>query len=215
MGDEQDRAGKRLERGLERLAALEVEMVRRLVEDEKVRSRGDDQRERQPTAFAARELVDALLVLVPAGEEEAAEQRLRLRPLQAGGAHRALEHAAALVELDLVLGEVRELDAVADPADLAGRRSPSSSVDLPEPFGPISATCSPRSSTSSASSSSGFVPAARSKPSASITIRPLRTGFRNSKPSVRRPARGALDALGLDRGAICFSFACACRDFVP
>jgi len=118
--DEQDRARKRLERGLEGLAALEVEMVRRLVEDEKVRSGGNDQRQPEPTAFAARELVDALLVLVPAGEEEPAEKRLRLRPLQARGAHRAFEHAAALVELDLVLREVGELDAVADPADFAG-----------------------------------------------------------------------------------------------
>ena len=74
----------------------------------------------EPAALAARELVDPLLVVVPAGEEEAAEERLRLRPLQARRAHRALEHAAALVELDLVLGEVGELDAVADPADLAG-----------------------------------------------------------------------------------------------
>ena len=59
-------------------------------------------------------------MVVPAGEQEAAEECLRLRSLQAGGAHRALEHTAALVELHLVLGEVRELDAVADPADLAG-----------------------------------------------------------------------------------------------
>ena len=39
--------------------------------------------------------------------------------LQPGGAHRALEHAAALVQLDLVLREVRDLDAVPDPAEPA------------------------------------------------------------------------------------------------
>ena len=78
--DEQHRAGERLERGLERLAALEVEMVRRLVEDEEVRARRDDDREREPPPLAAGERGDRLLVRVPAGEEEAAEQRLRLRP---------------------------------------------------------------------------------------------------------------------------------------
>ena len=44
MGDEEDRAWKRLERGLEGFAAFEVEVVRRLVEDEEVRSRGNDER---------------------------------------------------------------------------------------------------------------------------------------------------------------------------
>ena len=40
---EQDRARERLERGLQRLTALEVEMVRRLVEHEQVGSRRDEQ----------------------------------------------------------------------------------------------------------------------------------------------------------------------------
>ena len=78
-------------------------MVGRLVQDEEVRSGRDHQREPEPASLSAGELVDTLLVLVPAGEEKPAEQRLRLRPLQAGRAHRALEHAAPLVELDLVL----------------------------------------------------------------------------------------------------------------
>ena len=85
--DEQDRPGKRFERGFERLARLEVEVVRRLVEHEEVRARGDDVREREPAPLAAREHRDRLLVLVPAGEEEAAEQRLRLR--RAEGSSRA------------------------------------------------------------------------------------------------------------------------------
>ena len=49
VGDEQDRAGERLERRLERLAALEVEMVRRLVEHEEVRAR----KRRSPRGRAA------------------------------------------------------------------------------------------------------------------------------------------------------------------
>ena len=103
VGDEQDRARKRLECGLEGFTAFEVEVVGRLVEDEKVRSGRDDEREPEPPSLTAGELVDPLLVVVPAGEQEPAEERLRLRSLQAGGAHRALEHAAALVELHLVL----------------------------------------------------------------------------------------------------------------
>ena len=73
--DEQHGAGEGLERGLERLAALEVEVVRRLVEHEEVRARRDHEREREPAALAAREHRDRLLVLGPAGEEEATEQR--------------------------------------------------------------------------------------------------------------------------------------------
>ena len=45
VGDEQHRSRERLERLLERLAALEVEVVRRLVEDEEVRPGRDEQRE--------------------------------------------------------------------------------------------------------------------------------------------------------------------------
>ena len=55
MGDEQHRPRERLERGLERLAALEVEVVRRLVEHEEVRAARDDEREREPPPLAARE----------------------------------------------------------------------------------------------------------------------------------------------------------------
>ena len=73
--DEQDGAGERLQRGLERLAALEVEMVRRLVEHEEVRARCDRDRQREPPPLASRQHRHRLLVRVPAGEEEAAEQR--------------------------------------------------------------------------------------------------------------------------------------------
>ena len=51
--DEQHRAGEAFERLLERLAALDVEVVRRLVEDQHVRARVHEDRERQPLALAA------------------------------------------------------------------------------------------------------------------------------------------------------------------
>ena len=112
--DEQDGSGKRLQRQLERLAALQVEVVGRLVEEEEVRARGHDQGEREPPSLAAGELDNRLVLLLPAGEEEATEQVLRLRPLEAGGLLRAVEHAPGLVELDLVLGEVGGHDSVAE-----------------------------------------------------------------------------------------------------
>src|SRR5262249_31902379 len=82
-------------------------------EDEEVRARCDDRREREPAPLAARQRRDRLLVRLPAGEEEPPEQRLRLRAPEAGHAHRAVEHAAALVELELLLREVPGDDAVA------------------------------------------------------------------------------------------------------
>ena len=191
-------------------------MVRRLVEHEEVRARGDDDREREPAPLAAREHGDRLLVLVPAGEEELAEQRLRLRRAQPGHACAHWSTRAALVELDLLLREVRRLDAVAERAcrrRLASPRIVSSSVVLPEPFGPTSATCSPRSSANVASSSSTPPPAPRREPFASSTVRPLRAGFRNSKPSVAPRASSAISARRLPlclEPPICVSFACAC-----
>ena len=53
VGDQQQRARERLQRRLERLAALEVEVVGRLVEDQHVGARVDEDRQRQPPALAA------------------------------------------------------------------------------------------------------------------------------------------------------------------
>src|SRR5207244_1983233 len=78
--DEQHRSGKRVERRLERFAAVEVEMVRRLVEHEEVCARRDRHRQRESASLASRENGDRLLVLRPAGEQEAPQQRLRIRP---------------------------------------------------------------------------------------------------------------------------------------
>ena len=90
---------------------------------------GDDEREREPPALAAREHRDRPLVHLPAREEEPAEEVLRLRALEPGGVLRDGEHGPALVELDLVLREVRRLDAVAEP-QLSGDGLPAAEQGL-------------------------------------------------------------------------------------
>ena len=109
------------QRVLERLAALDVEVVRRLVEDQHVRARVHEDRERQPLALAAGEADDRLLGVL-AGEQEAAEQRARLVRRQPRRALRRLEHGAVVGQRLGVLGEVADLDVVAG-AQLAGRRA--------------------------------------------------------------------------------------------
>ena len=72
-------------------------------------------------------------------------------------------------------------------------RAPTSaeiSVVLPDPLGPISDTCSPRSSHSSASRSSSRSPIRSSASSISNTTRPERSGGLNAKPS-DLPSRGS------------------------
>src|SRR4051794_18322886 len=71
--DEKHRARERVERRLERLAALEVEVVGRLVEHKEVRARGDGHCQREPAPLAAGKDGDRLLVLVPAREEKLPE----------------------------------------------------------------------------------------------------------------------------------------------
>src|SRR6185312_3372967 len=110
---EQERALERAQGVLERLARLEVEVVRRLVEDQDVRARRHEDRQRQPPALAAAQAVERLLGLL-AAEQEAPEQRARLVRLQAGLLLARLEHGAgaALAELLGVLAEVAELHVV-------------------------------------------------------------------------------------------------------
>ena len=103
MRDEQDRPREGLERSFERLAALEVEMVRRLVDNEEVRARRNDERQCESPPLAAGQRDDGLLVLRPAREEKAAEQLLRVRPLQPRRPLHALQHRAARVQLQLLL----------------------------------------------------------------------------------------------------------------
>ena len=118
--DQQQRAGERLQRRLERLAALEVEVVGRLVEDQHVGAGVDEDRQRQPPALAAGQPVERLLGRL-AAEQELAEQRARLVRLEAGGALGRLQHRAraGAAELLGVLGEQPDLHVVAAP-QLAG-----------------------------------------------------------------------------------------------
>ena len=60
-------------------------------------------RERQPPPLASRKRDNGLLVLGPAGEEEPAEELLRVGALEARRALDALQDRAARVELDLLL----------------------------------------------------------------------------------------------------------------
>ena len=89
-------------------------MVRGLVEDDEVRARLNEEREAETPALAARELAHRFRVLVPPGEAPAPEERLCVRADEPRRALDALRDRAALVELAPVLGEVAELDAVAD-----------------------------------------------------------------------------------------------------
>mgnify|MGYP001796591402 CR=1 FL=1 len=80
----------------------------------------------KPTPLAARQHRHGLLVLVPAREQKAAEQVLRVGPLQPRAGHRGVENRAAFVQLRFVLREVRNLDAVTHSDFAAGR------LELPE-----------------------------------------------------------------------------------
>ena len=69
MRNEQQRALEGQQRVLERLAALQVEVVRRLVEDQDVRAGGDEDRQRQTPALTAAEAVERLLGLLAAEQK--------------------------------------------------------------------------------------------------------------------------------------------------
>ena len=216
--------GERLERGLERLAALQVEVVGRLVEHEQVRAGGDEQRERESTALAAGQHRDVPLVHLPPGEEEAAEQVLRLRPLEARRALGALEHRAARGQLLLVLREVRGHDAVPEPGPAARQLAPAQQrfdeCRLPGAVRPDQPDVLPSLERELRAVQQLLVARReRRSSSASRTTRPERGGRRNSNPSVRRffvsdwSSPAAL-ARSLLRRPICVSFACACFAFV-
>ena len=113
--------GKLLQRGLQRLAALEVEVVGRLVEDQDVGAGVHEDGQREPPPLAAREPVERLLGRL-AAEQELAQQRARLVRLQPGRALGRLEHGARALGAQLlrVLGEQPDLDVV--PAPQLARR---------------------------------------------------------------------------------------------
>ena len=219
--DEQHRAGKRVERRLERLAALEVEMVRRLVEHEEVRARRDGDREREPPPLAARQHGDRLLVLVPAGEEELAEQVLRIRSRRgrSSSARTAAPSRACRARAPAARSTRPRRRGRAATRPAAASRRPSivsSSVVLPEPFGPTSATCSPRSSANDAPRRSSRSPMRSVEPvglehgaSAARRLQELEA------ERARACARGARSprspaCRSFSSRPICVSFACAC-----
>ena len=119
VGDQDHRALELDQRVLERLAALDVEMVGGLVEDQDVGAGGDEDRQREPPLLAAGD-VGELLLGVAAGEEEAAEQGARLRPGEAGLALGRVEHVPRPGRGVGVLGEVAEVDVVAGADDARG-----------------------------------------------------------------------------------------------
>ncbi len=113
--DEDDRAGKILERLLQLLAGVEVEMIGRLVEEEQVVPLLHHDRERQPPLLAAREARDRREHLV-AAKREAGEVR----------AHRLLGLRRVLVpdRIDRAAGrvEIRELLVVVADRHVVPRR---------------------------------------------------------------------------------------------
>ena len=109
VADQYHRAVKPVQGLDQRLTRIDVEVVRRFVEDQQVRRIAGDQRQREPRAFAARQLLDLGRRLVARKAETAklrADRRLRL----------ALHHPrhmrergiAAVEFLDLILGEVTD-----------------------------------------------------------------------------------------------------------
>src|SRR4051794_24553986 len=87
-------------------------MVRGLVEDQQVRARLHEDRERESSPLTAREARDGLLGLL-AREQETPQQGARLVGREPGGALAGLEHGGRRVELLGVLGEVADLGVVA------------------------------------------------------------------------------------------------------
>ena len=155
---------------------------------------------------------------LPAREEEPAEQVLRLRALQPGRVLRDGEHRPALVELDLVLREVRRLDAVPEP-ELPGRRLPAAEQRLeerrlPRAVRPDEGDVLAALDRERHVREELLVARASATPSASTTVRPLRFGWRNSKPRlfarrVSSEISPPSSARSFSRRPICVSFACA------
>ena len=199
-------------------------MVGRLVQHEEVRPRGDEESERQPSPLPAGEHRHLLLVRLPSGEEEAAEQRLCLWARQAvspspprpapcrrsGSSTSCCEKYAGTTPCP-----IRIVPASAS-------RSPSSvssSVVFPEPFGPTSATCSPRSSTRLVSRSRSLSPADTVTPFGLQDDPPASRRLEELEPEratllrQRRAARPRLPAAASRAARSRVSFACACFAF--
>src|SRR5919112_1446182 len=97
-------------------------MVGGLVQDQDVGARRHQDREREPAPLAAGQPLERLLGLL-AREQELAEQRPRPAGRESGGPLRGLERRAGRAQLLGVLGEVAEVDVVADLQPAAVQRA--------------------------------------------------------------------------------------------
>ena len=204
MGDEQHGRREVLQRSLERLAALEVEVVGRLVEDEEVRARGDDDRQREPPPLAA-------------GEH--ARPASRATPSRRRGTGRAGSappgRRSPVIDWTHSSTEPRSSSSASCCEKYAGT-TPWPSRTVPVAGAPRRAASPAASSSRSRSARRGRrarrarPPATRRRaaacrrrdsdsPSTSTTVRPLRGGFRNSKPSRRDRRDSSASSSGGDR----------------
>ena len=204
MRDEQHRAGERLERRLERLARLEVEVVRRLVEHEEVRAGRDHDREREPPPLAARERRRPASRARPSRRRGTARAASAPRAAAGRCRDRRVEHRAALVELGLVLREVRRLDAVAKP-HAPGHRRPAAQDRLEQrrlarAVRADSATCSPRSIAKCVVEQLACRRPRASSPSATddVAAASAAASGTRSRACAARARSGASHAVGLD-----------------
>src|SRR5439155_26197052 len=62
--DDDQSAGESLQRFFERLAGVDIEMIRRLIEEHQVSAEGHDFRERQPSAFSTGPIAGLLVNIV-------------------------------------------------------------------------------------------------------------------------------------------------------
>ena len=109
MADQHDGAFIFVQRLHQRLARIDVQVVRRFVEDQHMRRIAGDQRQRQPCALAARQLADLRRRLC-AGKAEAPQLRAHGaggRPLHLAG-HMLQRGVVAVQLLHLILGEIAD-----------------------------------------------------------------------------------------------------------
>ena len=200
VGHEQQRALEGAQRVLERLAGLEVEVVRRLVEDEDVRAARDEDRQREALALAAAESPSSgFSASSPLKRKRPSSARawFGVRPVRLLG---GLEHRARAAELELlaVLAEVADLDVVAG-AQLAAverrgaRRAPRSASSCRCRWARRATRARRARATARRRASrtrGGSAPTSSRASSSSKITRPERSGVLNWKPSAR-PSRGS------------------------
>ena len=112
VGDQDDRALVGSEGVEDLLARCRVEVVRRLIEEEHVRSGNHERRKRESRLLTAGEHRDGLVDVV-AGEEELAEDVPKMRLIELGsGVRHVVPHARRIIEGLMLLRVVAELEAV-------------------------------------------------------------------------------------------------------